>query len=184
MKLTYGSPVGASVDYNEISSTGKDAILLHRKVYEDATERTHTGDTAYSDTADTFSLACGSNALIVGISVEAQLKNSDASKFTAMALKLTGANTGTEYFRAVQFIDGGVGGTDYYGVTLNPTQSYVFQTNGNTYKSFKVSNEVSLEVKDEALVCTIQIKTTDSTTTAYMQEVKVEVVYAKNYVED
>ena len=174
---------GTTADADEVNANF-DSLVLHKVLYTDATERTHTGDTSWTDTATTFTLTVSGGCVLVGGTFRAELRNDTSNKYAGAQLKVTGSTITTTYGR-----------TDRKDNLWNDTRG-VWLTSASTFTwgALFVYSTVwyfvnwnvpfPLILPDDATTFTVQLCPSDAGTTAEIKNVTLELWYRGRYVDD
>jgi len=174
--MTVHDAVGTIVDGDQLDDGFFNDIILHRKVHTDSTERSHTGDTDWTDTASTFTFGAA-NDIILSIHIQAQIKNSGAAT-ASMALELAdGTNTNYIRMKQIDFVN------NWYVATFDSTQIALSTTTTNSYSEIAASVSPNFKMAGTT-TATVQLKTSDGGETAYVDEIEIRVVYIKGFIED
>jgi len=88
-----------ALDLNDTFNAG----VIHRKIHTSTTARTHTGNTNWTDTAETFTINHTANALLLGLYIQHGLTTSNASNEAYARLKIVGTTLGTKYAQNARF---------------------------------------------------------------------------------
>lgn len=179
-KLVAFNPFGSAVDYSEISTTAKNLLLLHRKVFTDNTTRTTTSS-SWTDLGFTFNLTAPVNSLVVSVfllGISVTNDNTQSRKYTLVA---TGTNLGTTFVREAY--------VSYFSTT--DRRFYRWDTGTMQEAGYLTANDGLV-----VLPVTHPIKLLDATTgfriyaqsgnskTAGLRNVQLIVLYVPVYVED
>ena len=164
-----------------------DSLVLHKVLYTDATERTHTGSTEWTDTATAFTLTVSGGCVLVGGTFRAQLRNEDAQTAGAQ-LKVTGSTITTTYARRDLRDNAGTGAQiDSVPYWATDTGSYFygsFFVDNTAWKYVTWSIPYPLILPDDATTFTVQLCPSDAGTTAEIKNVTLELWYRGRYVDD
>ncbi len=171
------------VEYEDLNDTLK-AGVIHRKLHSSSTARTHTGDTNYTDTAETFTLSAPTNSLIIGLSFECELKISDNAHTASATLELDGTNLGKKYLEAAYHAEALGTDEDTRTTRIGSSQSACFQTKSDSFVKMSAQLSPALKVLDDTTTFTVQIRTSNDTKTVTIDEVRVAVVYVEGFEDD
>jgi len=181
----WGDEGVVTVDLNDTV----DAVVTHRKVFVEATEDTHTGDTDWTDVTDgDFTVTTALNALVTGIRFRCDLKTSDAANGVGVRLKITGTNIGTVYLNSnsgayAGFMHNG-GDTDSAGYDIDTTDAGLFMNTDTSYRTHTLGFLTALKLLDATTTFTIQFWVDNGTKTVSIQNMAVDVVYTSLFSED
>lgn len=183
-----GIDTTASSNYttlNDNINTGISSIIIHRKIFTSSSEINSTTSN-YADTAKTFTLSAPVNSLVLGVTLQAEVKDLGVN-YVKVDLKVTGTNLGTKYIinRHKNF---GADHSDafYLEPSLEDTEydtaSYFIQGYNTTYKIVKNTLTTPFKILDETTTFTIRYKTTGGT--AYLKNAILTIWYVSNFTED
>jgi len=131
--------------------------------------------TAKYETLSTFSLNIPNGAVVVGVEMEADLKNS-ATTTSNIGLKLIGANLGTKYYGSVSRT-----ATETALTWAGTIDSTVMSVLGTTYIQ-RISNSFSpLKIVDE--VTTLEVFSNSLANTGYIRNQKITLFIIGSYKE-
>ena len=156
-------------------------IIHHRKIISSAGEETHTGDTNWTDTSCTATLTGMLNAMVLGVTITAEMKNSDANQTASATLKISGTNLGTKYVTMGSARH--LGAASYSAFLVGSVGSLVSVTD-NSYQVVVAAGSPILKCLDASTTFMVQFMTSDGTDTAYIKNMIVEIVYVNRFTED
>jgi len=160
-----------------------DSLVLHKVLYTDATERTHTGSTEWTDTATAFTLTVPGGCVLVGGTLRAQLRN-DSAQYAGAQLKVTGSTITTTYGRTDRK-DNLWDDTRGVWLTSASTSTWgAFFVNGTSWNYVNWNVPFPLILPDNATTFTVQLYPADAGTTAEIKNVTLELWYRGKYVDD
>lgn len=154
---------------------------IHRKVYSSAAEVTHTGDIYWTDTAKTFDLTAPVNSLIIGINILVSLKSSYST--IAANVKLVGTNLGTLYCIGQEIYLTNTTLVNY-SPTVSTENTALFYTTSDKYAVFSANINKPIKILDTTTAVTFRIKASNASTTAYLKDAVIEVIYIESFEED
>ncbi len=157
-------------------------LKLHRKQFSNATERTHTGDTDWTNSGTAFTLTAPVNALILGVYFTCKLKTSDGSYNTSCNIKITGSNFGTKYLTSA-FMRSVTPEINYLSY-LNTSENILFYSDAEGYQTFSTASFIPIKVLDTSTTFTIRIQIENASATAYVDDVTLDIMYLNAYTED
>jgi hypothetical protein len=167
------------------------SVGIHRKHFSDAAERTHTGDAVLTDTATTFNVAHGENALLLGLRVSCEERNSSGvgGHSTSVGLKISGVALGTYSIGRVGFMEimtdyGNSRAISNHYITNTNTSFGSHNSSSNQYQAKVVHIFASLLLPDADTDFTITIQASHAADTAYVRNVVIDAVYVSGYTED
>lgn len=163
---------GEVLDANEVNSH-----KIHRKVYNDDTERSHTGDTDWTDSGTSFTLTNGLNALILAIYVDWELKAVGA--VGRYNLKMSGTNLGNKYIGARIWTTGEV-----LPALEDSEPIFASKADAASYAVYHAHLTPLLKLLDETTTFKIRFKIDLGTETVYVKNITVTVVYVDGFTED
>jgi len=168
---------------NEVNKKSK--IKIYR--YASVAEVTHTGDTNYYDTNKTFTLTNANNHRILSIWWTATLKNSSASAYTYVSLKLEGTSTGTKYIlgnyypKYGEYASGGARFETFDNSVSSSEVSLTYTADQTSYKVLGASVLVKPDSNniflDDDITVTFGLKTESGAATASLKDVEVIITY-------
>lgn len=162
-------------------------VIMHRKLFTDVTERTETL-TAFTDTATTFALTAPVNAMIIGITVKAELNHDNAGDLVEASLKINGTNLGTVFLsnrnNTILAKHGGINHTDATPYIDTSEARLMGNQTGTAYAFFFGQAFSPLKVLDASTTFTMRLRSVNGLGTVRMRNVTIEVLYIEGFTED
>lgn len=178
--ISSGVDTGFSTKLNNNFTAGQ----LKRKKFSDATERTHTGDTNFTDTSTAFTFTAPANSFVMSMRVKCELKISNSANRGQMILKLAGTNLGTIYLDNSDWYDNATGANTTISTKFSSSASALFVTDDTAYITLQVMTATSLEILDASTTLTVAIRTSDSAQTVSVKNVEVDMIYVEDFSEE
>ena len=174
---------GTKAKASEVN-TNFDSVLVQRKIFSDATERT-TSSVSMVDTATTFALSAPVGSLILGITVKWELKADVNGNNSRTTIKIDGTNLGTKYllgaqsrFDLAEVLD--------YNVVIASTEINLLSRgpdNSTAYVTLYASNFASLKILDTTTNFTVRLGSTTGTQVR-VKNVEITVIYMKGFTDN
>jgi len=155
--------------------------VISRKQFSDATLRTHTGDTNWTDSGTSFTFTATAGAMILSMHLKCQMKIDGAA--TAYAtLKITGA-TITDTYGDNQLLFDTTGTFNTYAETWHTAESGLLTTDDTSFVNMAATMP-PLTTPDASTTIDVRISTNDGARTVSIQNVTLDILYVDGFVED
>lgn len=184
-------------DGDVLYSADVNNLRIRRKQFSDTTESTHTGNTDWVDTNTNFTFEAPVNSLILGVYVTCQINSNGSGWNTqqaSMNLKFTGTNLGTKYligginYNSRILVDWQDNDTKRSAVAKMPywadTENALITVFSNGYANSAASGMTPLKVLDSSTTITVRQRISDSTKTAGIKNIIVDIIYVPQFKED
>ena len=173
---------GVNTDFSTELNTNFDEVIIHRKIFNESTELTHTGDTDFTAVGSTFNLVAPTNSLLLGVRMNAQLKNSNGSELTSACLRFNATNLGAKYLVISPSVNDAA--DNRTSVRFDDEAGNLVGETGSSYVDKEANCFIPTKLLDDTTEIDIYLRTSDGAETAFIDEITIECLYTKAFAED
>ena len=154
----------------------------HRKQFSDATLRTHTGDTIFTDSGTAFTFSAPVDSLVLGGFIKINIFTNNASHSAQCAVKISGTNLGDKWLIPAQ--QHAETGADKQGDNyLSDGEILAFLSYDTSGRYFRLAIP-PFKILDATTTITFRILIGNSASQVSLNNVEADIIYIQGFDED